>query len=278
MKRIVPFLISFFSIAAHGQVISKFTWDSNPVTQAAVGPNAISVSSSATSSAGGVNGTNGLNPGTPTQNVNLTLTGSPYFDIPAIDITVSFRREENQASFYTRGSNFDFGMNGGNLYVNFTLNKGSGASTTVISSGSVYSMPDDHTFHVYRFRYDNSTGLANLWADNTVVYTYNGKAGYTLNWTNAGNVVIGTNMDATGNNVAILDNMIIQNPALGGTSSLPLTLLSFTADAKANNAVLNWSTTQELNTAAFVVERSVDGTIQRHQLLQRYRQRGTEPS
>ena len=77
--------------------------------------NAISVSSYATVSAGGTNGTKGLNPGNGSNDINLTLDGAA-FNVPALDITVDFRREESQASFFYRGSNFNFGMNGGTLH------------------------------------------------------------------------------------------------------------------------------------------------------------------
>lgn len=258
MKRIVPALMLLLSTVANAQVLSQFNWNSNPVTKATIGPDAISVSSSAVSSSGGVNG-NGLNPGTPTKNIDLTLTGSPYFDVPALDITVGFRREESQASFFMRGSKFDFGMDGGSLYVNFTVkkNNSNGSLTLTVNSGNIVTVADDHSFHTYRFRYDNNSGIATVWVDNAAVYTYNGTAGRSLDWTGAGNVVIGTNMDATGRNVAVLDNMIIQDPS--AVTTLPLQLNSFTAEPKANNIALQWNTTNEINTSRFVIERSADG-------------------
>lgn len=42
-------------------------------------------------------------------------------------------------------------------------------------------------------------------------------------------------------------------------STLPLTLQSFEANVKSNDVVLNWSTSNEINTAGFDVERSADG-------------------
>ena len=254
MKGLFLFLLICSNFASRGQIISEFTWDADPVTTATVGPNAISVSSSAVSSINGVGGTNGLNPGTPGQNVDLTLTGSPYFDIPAIDIAVDFRKEENQASFYTRVPNFDFGESGGLLYVKFQVTVG--ASKVTINSGGIYTIAGDHAFHNYRFLYNNTTGTANLYVDGTVVYTYNGVANRSLYWTGAGDVVIGSNMDANGANISVLDNMIIQNPVF---VLLPVKLLSFTAAAGKHAAVLNWTTSQEMNSAGFEAERSADG-------------------
>ena len=45
----------------------------------------------------------------------------------------------------------------------------------------------------------------------------------------------------------------------GNTSSLPLTLLSFTATANDGDAILSWSTAQEVNTSHFEIERSAGG-------------------
>src|SRR5450432_2560473 len=115
MKTSISFLIIFFlTINAGAQLITRFTWETNPVTTAVAGVNAISVSSYATVSTGGTSGTKGLNPGNGSNDINLVLDGTA-FNVPAIDIAVDFRREESQASFFYRGSNFNFGMSGGNL-------------------------------------------------------------------------------------------------------------------------------------------------------------------
>lgn len=255
MKRIIPFILLLIAFSSKAQIISQFTWDTNPVTKAAVGQNALSSSAKATSSTGGLNGTNGLNPGTPSTNVDLTLNGS-YYNVPGLEISFNFKREESEASFFRRGSNFDFGMSGGNLYANFKLT--SGASTITVNSGNVYSIPNDHAFHSYKFKYDYATGVANIMVDGAIVYTYAGVAGRPQNWTSAGNPVIGANMDATGRNIAVLDNFIIQNSA--NPVALPMTLLSFDAITKKNIVQLSWTTTREFNVASIEVERSVDGS------------------
>ncbi len=257
MKKFLPF-VSFLLVAACslGQTtISRFTWDAAPLTKADVGPDALSVSGLATSSTGGVSGTNGLNPGTSNVNIDLVLPGS-YFNLPAIDISVDFRREESQASFFYRGSYFDFGMNGGKLGVTFMVKPGESATT--INSGNIYNIPDDHSFHHYRFSYDNNLGTGKVWVDGVVVYTYTGTAGAPLYWTGAGNITIGKDMDATGRNITVLDNLVVQNPSAG--AALPLELLSFNAEAKNNTGVITWSTAKEMNVAGFQLERSFNAT------------------
>lgn len=255
MKNLLSILILVLaSVAANAQLISRFTWETNPVTKAAYGANAISVSSYATISDGGSNESKGLNPGNGQTDINLVLDGTK-FNVPAIDISIDFRREESVASFFYRGPNFNFGMNGGNLSVNFYV--GNGQGFTAITSGNIYAIPDDHRFHTYHFAYDNNTGVAKVLVNDIAVYTYRGIAGAPLYWTGAGNVIIGKDMDATGKNVAVLDNLIIQQYI---SSLLPLQLVSFNVASESNNAVIDFSSTHESAANCFVVEKSSNGS------------------
>jgi len=88
MKACILFLsFLLLVLAVNSQaLLSRFTWESAPVTKAVIGPDAISVSNAATSSTGGVAGTKGLNPGAGSVNIDLVLPGS-YFNVPAIDIS-----------------------------------------------------------------------------------------------------------------------------------------------------------------------------------------------
>lgn len=254
MKNVLSLLVvALLSLNTHAQIISRFTWESSPLTAAVTGQNAISVSTYAVSSTGGANGTRGLNPGSGSNDINLVLDGS-YFNVPALDISVAFRREESQASFFYRGSYFNFGMNGGNLSVSFQVKRGE--SVTTVNSGNVYTIPDDHSFHTYRFNYDNNTGIAKVWANGVLMYTYNGTPGIPLYWTGAGNITVGKDMDATGRNVAVLDNLVIQQYA---NALLPLKLLAFSAEAKNKFAAVSWTTTEETNVASYTVEKSSGG-------------------
>lgn len=255
MKNVLLILIVvFLSLNSGAQIISRFTWESNPATVAIAGPNASSISSYAGSATGGKSGTRGLNPGDGRNDINMVLDGG-IFNIPAIDIAVDFKREESQASFFNRDSYFDFGMNGNNIAVNFRVT--SGTSFTSINSGNIYSVTDDHNFHNYRFNYDNNTGQAKVWVDGGLVYTYTGTVGAPLYWTGAGNVTVGKNMDGNAKNIAILDNFIVQKYA---NALLPVKLLAFTAEAKNKFAAVKWTSTEEINIASYTVEKSSNGT------------------
>jgi hypothetical protein len=255
MKTLFAVLFVIGTLAVNAQVVSRFTWSSMPLTTAVTGPNGTSVSSVATSVYIGGSVGYAINPGLPTTNIDLIVPGSPYFDINSIDIDLYFRREESQASFFKRGSVFEFYMNGGYLNVKFTTTRGSTPGDTTISSGNIVALANDHAFHRYRFVYDNSVGMAKVYVDGATVYTYNGVPGRPLSWTGAGNVVIGELMDATSSNVAVLGNMTVQL----ANSLLPIDLLSFDGIEKENKALLQWKTSNETGASHFIVERSADG-------------------
>jgi hypothetical protein len=259
MNNFILILFILFIQFSNAQIISKFTWDSDPVTNADVGPNGTTVSSSAYSSPGGVGGTNGLNPrrtGSPKQDIDLDIPASPTFDVPGIDISIDFRRNESVGDFVTRGNDLVFGMNGGNLHVSFKLDDGNGGYIN-INSGNVYNIPTDNTFRTYRFYYLPTTGEAKLLVDGSTVWTYNGTPGLNLYWTHS-TLRIGNNMDGTGTDEAIFDNLIIAQII---SEPLPVELVNFDALVNGNQIDLKWVTATEINNDYFVVEKSKDGKI-----------------
>lgn len=261
MKTIITILLIITAATqSSAQVlISEFLFNSNPVTRANVGPNAISVSSSAGSSAGGMNGTNGLNAKATGDkaDVNLTIPGSPTFDVAGIDISVSFRRSEAVAYFFTRGNSMNFGMTDGYLGVTYRVSNGSGGFNTV-NSGNVYAIPADDIFRTYRFVYNPSTGAAAMMVDGVSVWTNNGPSQRNLYWTGSGNVVVGQMMDGNGFSKTILDNLRIYSIV---NTALPIELISFNAVTDLTNNTVNlvWATASEKNNDYFTIERSVDG-------------------
>ena len=257
MKRITLFvLFQYFSLLSESQIISKFTWDSNPVTTAIVGPNATSVGSSATSYTGGVAGTNGLNPGLPKADINLTVpnTGS-VFDVTNIDISIDYRRNESTASLVKRGVfTFNNGNNPGNFQVIYRVNNGTSAGLTV--TGGTYAVPNDNTFRNFRFTYDNCSGIGTMYVDNSAVWTSSATPNQNLYWSGDGNLVIGQDMDGNGNNIVNLDNFIMKNYTC---TTLPIELISFTGNSEGIQNRLTWVTATELNTNYFTIQRSNDG-------------------
>lgn len=244
-----------FALPAYAQIVSQFTWDSNPVTEALIGPNATSVGSSAISSPGGTAGTNGLNPGSPKADINMIIPGSPTFDLACIDISIDYQRQESTADFFTRGAYFN--LSAGSFFsVSYRFNNGSGGFSTV-NSGNVYAIPNDNIFRRYRFIYLPESGRGILMVDDVEVWSFDGPDNRDLYWEGAGDVMIGRSMDASGANTPTIDNLVIAQTFF---SALPIELLSFEANQKNDNEVeLFWETASESQNDYFTIERSLDG-------------------
>ncbi|MBX7095856.1 MAG: T9SS type A sorting domain-containing protein [Flavobacteriales bacterium] len=256
MKQLFYLFISIGSMSAlNAQPIVSYDWNSSTATVSTIGPSPISISSSARSHTGGNYGTKGLNPSLPKQDLNMTFDGS-YFDVNGIDITIDFQRDESVGSFVSRGSGFDFGMNGGNLSVKFRVDNGMGGHNT-INSGNVFSIPNDDVFRTYRFFYLPSSGQAALLVDNSIVWSYDGPDSRNLNWSGAGDLVVGLLMDGNGADKTVFDNLMISSVT---TSPLPIELTRFDVEEENENTVaIRWTTASESNNDHFEIERSADG-------------------
>ncbi len=241
------FLLMAFS--GQAQVVSQFTWDSSPVTNAVVGPNATGYGGFATSVAGGVGGTNGL--AANGKDIDMTMAGSTFNSMPGVDISIDFLKRENGASFFTLG-NFDFGITTGAIYVKFTVNIG--GTITPMNSNAGFLAPNDGAFHTYRFVYNSVTGIGTLSLDGVTKATYTIPAGSPLVW-GSGNATIGSTMDGSGSTSPELDNLIIQYPPI----LLALNLVSFDAVAAGSSNQLSWAVAGGTDVSEFVVERSADG-------------------
>jgi hypothetical protein len=242
---------------AFSQVLSQFSWNSNPVTTADVGPNATSVSGSAVSSAGGVGGTNGLNAGLPTADINLTIpTGGGLFDVSGIDVSIDYQRDESVGNFFTRGSSLII-AGAANLSVSYRVDNGAGGFNTV-TSGNVYAIPNDNTFRTYRFVYLPTTGTGSLFVNGTSVWTNDGPDNRSMYWTGSGNIVIGALLDGASQNQTFLDNLIIGAVT---SSPLPIELIRFSATPESGKVWLDWATATEKNNAFFTIERSQNAEV-----------------
>ena len=245
------------AILLRAQVITKFTWEGTVPTASAAGISADAVGTGVTIGLGGSNSLQGLQANGTNNNINLTFSNAAsiaQFDaMPGIDVSIDFKRLEAMASFFTRGTGFDFGENANGLYVNFFYSNGAGGGIAV-NSGNVFTLTNDGLFHTYRFIYDNVLGKAAIFVDGVSKWAFTGVANRGIYWNGGGNVVVGMNMDGSGNHIPIIDNLLIQYPG----TTLPLTLLSFTGFLEDGQVKLNWTTDQEVNTAHFDVERSAD--------------------
>lgn len=256
MKFLIVFALLTVLSNSHAQIISQFTFDSNPVTTALVGPDASSISSSATSDVNGVGGTNGLNSGLPKLNINMIIPTDASFDVEGVDVSFDFQRDESSGTFFQRGSSLR--INGiANLSVSYRVDDGAGGFNTV-NSGNVYALPNDDTFRNYRFFYTECDGFGAVMVDGVVVWSNDGPDNRAMYWVGSGNITIGNGLDGNGANKTSLDNLIYAGI---DCSALPIGLLSFNAD-KTNDerkVVVTWVTSSEQDNDYFTIEKSKDG-------------------
>lgn len=257
MKNLYTVLATLFvvplSINGYSQAITSYNWEVDAIT-ALNGVSAYSVSSSAVVEPGGSAG-KGLNAGLPKQDVDLTFDGL-YFNVDGIDVSVDFQRDENTGYFFSRGNSLRFGMTGGKLRVTFRVDDGNGGFNQIVQT-NIYNVPNDDTFRNYRFMYDGLSGIAQVYVDNVVMWTYNGTPNTPMYWGGTGDMIIGDGLDGSGSDKVFLDNANVTGLSM---ALLPVELVHFTVKPTPDNnkVVLRWVTATEMNSDKFIVERTSD--------------------
>lgn len=243
-----------------GDIICRFTWEEKSVLKATEGPDGIKASKTAFISGGGKSSSNALNPGKPGQPINLMLSGSPYFNVPGIDIAIDFRRSEGSGNFFSRGSGFNFGMDKGNIGVTYRIENGNGGFKSV-NAVTNYSIPIDELWRTYRFIYSPMTGKGEIFVNSIIVWSNQTTPNTKLYWNDDSNVIIGKDMDGGGAaDRSIFDNLVVRST--GSVESSEQSLLAFSAfphpDFK-ERMLVTWSMITTINDNYFTVERSVNG-------------------
>lgn len=243
-----------------GDIICRFTWEEKSVLKATEGPDGIKASKTAFISGGGKSSSSALNPGKPGQPINLMLTGSPYFNVPGIDIAIDFRRSEGSGNFFSRGSGFNFGMDKGNIVVTYRIENGSGGFKS-INAVTNYSIPIDELWRTYRFIYSPMTGKGEIFVNSIIVWSNQTTPNTKLYWNDDSNVFIGKDMDGGGAiDRSIFDNLVVRST--GSVENSEQSLLAFSAfphpDFK-ERMLVTWSMIPTINDNYFTVERSVNG-------------------
>ena len=227
-----------------------------------VGFEASTASPYAKISADGANGTNGLNPGIGPSgqkaDLDITFPSDPIFDVGGIDIALDYQRDETAGTLFSRGPGFTFGEAGG-ASVTYRVDNGDGSFST-FSSGLTETSRTDEAFHNIRFVYEPATGNASLRVDGTEVWTNPTKTpGKDLFWDGGAPILIGTLIDGSGENKAVLDNLVFRSrPSAVG---LPIQLAVFEATPLSDRRVgLEWQTDSEWDNDYFTIERRATTT------------------
>jgi hypothetical protein len=239
-----------------GEIIAEFNWDNDPVTTATLGPDGIKVSKDAHSMQGGVNGTSGLSAGEKGKNIDLEVEAGELFRQDGIDISIDFRRNEPSGNFFTRGNMFNFGIDNGFLCISYQTENKLGRPESVRALTN-YEVPLDPVFRTYRFIYMPTSGKAELFVNNVIVWQKQHEKNSVLNWKNAGNIIIGENMNGGGTDKAIFDNLVIRSTE--SVAPLAESLLNFMLEANEGTVKVHWSTSVNDKVDYFTIERSTNG-------------------
>jgi hypothetical protein len=239
-----------------GDILSEFTWENDNPLYATLGPDAIKAGKTVHTTHGGRASTKGLSPGAGKNDINFEIAGNALFDTEGIDISIDFRRNEESGNFYTRGNVFNFGMENGFIAINYKVDDGKGRSVTVRQKTN-YEIPTDPVYRTYRFIYNPASGKAEIFVNSVVVWSNEGNPNTPLYWKNAGNIVIGKEMDGNGTDRPVFDNLVIRTTGSGSLFSE--SLINFMLEPKDQQVLIHWSTTMNRDVEYFSIERSING-------------------
>ena len=240
----------------NGEIISEFTWEKDPVTASILGPDAIKISKEAHTKTGGKSSTNGLSAGSKGKNIDLEIDKEEIFNQDGIDISIDFRRNEVSGDFFSRGNYFSFGMREGFLSISYKTENNLGKNE-IVNENTEYEIPADLVFRTYRFIFTPSTGKAEIFANNIIVWQHQHEKNSALSWKNGGKIIIGRNMNGGGSDLAIFDNLVVRNSG----SAIPFaeTLLNFMVEPKDGGAKVHWSSSVNNDVDFYTIERSING-------------------
>jgi hypothetical protein len=239
----------------NGEVISAFDWNGDDPTKSAKGPDAIKINPLAVVMSEGVDGTNGLSAGKSKDGINLIIPTDSYFNTDGIDISFDYKRMDDNCDFVSRGKYFNLGIRNGKLNIAYRVNLEKGRSYSVNETAS-YELIKDEEFRNYRFAYDPNSGKGEFLVNGVVVWNYQGPKEHALFWKKSDNIIVGRNLNGGETDKTILDNLVIRNTT--HVNLLPITLLSFQAQAKEDFVMISWFTSRETDIDSFIVERSMD--------------------
>ncbi|HNP49918.1 MAG TPA: hypothetical protein PKL85_13830 [Bacteroidia bacterium] len=244
------------SLNSQGEILAEFTWEKDPVTTATLGPDGTRCGKDAHSMSGGRSSTNGLSPGPNGKDIDLEFEASELYNQEGIDISIDYRKSEPEGSFFSRSNNFNFGFENNFITISYRTENSKGGSEQVRERTN-YEIPDDPLYRTYRFIYSPNSGKAEIFVNSVIVWSHQGNANTPLYWKNAGNIVIGKNMNGNGADKAILDNLVIRST--GSVSPLAESLLNFMLEPKEGLVKVHWSSSANDKVDYYTIERSVNG-------------------
>ena len=245
------------AVIGNGEIISEFTWDNGGALAATLGPDASRCGEGVHPMSGGRASTMGLSPGENGKGINLEIPVNEMFNTDGIDISIDYRRNEDDADFITRGGSFRFGMKNGYLFIRYAVENHAGR-TEQFEANTGFEIPADPQFRTYRFMYNPVDGKAEIFVNHIIVWQSAQLRNSKLAWNKSANLLIGRGMDGNGADRAIIDNLIIRTTH--SITPLSESLLTFILESQEGVGVkLRWSNSLNEKVDFFTIERSVNG-------------------
>jgi hypothetical protein len=181
--------------------LSKFDFNTNPITHATTGPDGFYKEGAAYSEGMGATIMSGCGG---SKGLDLVASGTTMMR-GKLCVDFRFQRDESDADFLLFGG-MTFMMKGGVIYVQYYVDNGSGGYTVVGPTSTGYTVPNDDTYRSFSFCYDSASGVARAYVDGSQIWVNSTTtAGKSLNWTSASSINIGNIMDGNCSYRALLD-------------------------------------------------------------------------
>jgi hypothetical protein len=239
----------------NGDIIAAYSWDEGDLLKAESGPDGISVSKDAICADGGSENTRGIGPGKTGAPLNFEIPSVKELNLGGIDLSIDYRKSENECNLFSRGDQFNMGVKQGKLSIHYKV-KGKKKKAETISEVTRYEIPADDEFRNYRFIYDPVEGKSELFVNNVAIWSHESEPESVLMWNEDETLVVGKNLKGDGTEKVFVDNVLVK--ATQQIKELPVTLLNFEAKAENNYVMVSWYTASESEIDSFIVERSPD--------------------
>lgn len=238
----------------NGEVIAAYTFDGPYALKAATGPDAVNISPGAVCMKGGTENSKGLGPGKKQLPLNFEIPAVKELNLGGIDLSLDYRKSENNCNLFTRGTQFNMSVKDGKVAIAYKVKNGK--KTIAVTEVTRYEIPDDDEFRNYRFVYEPVKGRSEIFVNDVAIWSHDEVPESVLTWKESDRLIVGKDLKGDGTDKVFIDNITIK--ATRQISALPLTLLNFEAKAENDYVMVTWFTASESEIDSFVIERSLD--------------------
>ncbi len=241
---------------SNGEVIASYNFDGGFALKAEAGPNAVTISEAAVCKPGGTENSKGIGPGKKQLPLNFEIPAIKELNVGGIDLSLDYRKSEDNCNLFTRGNLFNMGVKDGRIAIMYKVKKGKKA--LIVAETTRYEVPADDEFRNYRFVYDPVKGRSEIFVNGVAIWSHDDAPESALCWKENENLVVGKDLKGDGTDKIIIDNIMVK--ATRQLSALPVTLLNFEARAEKDYVMVTWFTAAESEIDSFIIQKSYDAS------------------